>query len=130
MGHFFGTIPNEDKKTGNLAIIQPSTDPTKNALTIVKSAGVVDYVTGEIRLNLVNITSTELPNNVIEIQAVPNSNDIIALKDLYVSLDIQKSKINMLKDVITSGENTSGILFTDSYYRSSYSNGNLTRKVI
>ena len=123
-------IPNADKKTGNLAIIQPSSDPSKNALTIVKSAGVVDYEKGEIRLNLLNITSTELPNNVIEVQAVPNSNDIIALKDLFVSLDIQKSKINMLKDVIASGENTSGILFTDSYYRSSYSNGNLTRKVI
>jgi hypothetical protein len=120
--------PNEDKKTGVLGIIRLSSDPTQPATTIIRSAGVVDYELGEIRLNNINILETELPNSVIEIQAFPESNDVIALKDLYLSLDVSKSKINMIKDVISSGENTSGILFAKDYYQSSYSNGILIRK--
>lgn len=121
-------IPNEDKLTGILAIIKLSLDPTQSPSTIISSAGIVDYKLGEIRLNAINIVETELPNGVIEIQAYPESNDVIALKDLYLSLDISKSKINMSKDVISSGENTSGVLFTRDFYQSSYSNGSLIRK--
>ena len=120
--------PNEDKKTGVLGIIRLSTNPTQPATTIIRSAGIVDYESGEIRLNNINIIETELPNSVVEIQAFPESNDVIALKDLYLSLDVSKSKINMIKDVISSGENTSGILFSKDYYQSSYSNGSLIRK--
>lgn len=123
---YFTDIPNPDKKTGVIAVVKPSqiTPP----LTILKSAGIVDYETGEIRINPINIISTEKPNNIIEIQAFPESNDIIGLKDLYLSLDISKSKINMIKDVISSGENTSGVIFsTSDYYKSSYSNGSLIR---
>ncbi len=121
-------IPNKDKLTGTLAIIKLSQNPSQSPTTIISSAGVVDYQTGEIRLNAINIIGTELPNSVVEIQAYPESNDVIALKDLYLSLDISKSKINMIKDVISSGENTSGVLFTRDYYQSSYSNGILIRK--
>lgn len=121
-------IPHDDKLTGTIAIIKISSDPNVPPITIVSSAGIVDYVNGEIRLNAINIIETELPNNVIEIQAYPESNDVISLKDLYLTLDISKSKINMVKDVISSGENTSGVLFLRDYYQSSYSNGSLIRK--
>ncbi len=121
-------IPNEDKITGTLAIIKLSENPSQSPTTIISSAGTVDYQTGEIRLNAINIVETELANSVVEIQAYPESNDVIALKDLYLSLDISKSKINMIKDVISSGENTSGVLFIRDYYQSSYSNGSLIRK--
>jgi len=50
------------------------------------------------------------------------------LKDLYLSLDIPSSTINMVKDVIASGEDISGVSFTRDYYTSSYSNGALERK--
>ena len=56
------------------------------------------------------------------------SNDVIGLKDLFVSLDISNSNINMVKDVIASGEDVSGVVFTRDYYTSSYSNGVLERK--
>jgi hypothetical protein len=124
---YFTDIPNADKKTGIIAVIKPSLVPDVKPQTILQSAGTVDYVTGEIRLNALNIISTEKPNGVVEIQAFPESNDVIGLKDLYLSIDIEKSKINMAKDVITSGENTSGVLFTSDYYKSSYSNGSLIR---
>lgn len=124
---YFTDIPNTDKITGTIAVIKLSSNPDVPPTTVIKSAGIVNYVTGEIRINAINIVQTELPNSVVEIQAYPESNDVIALKELYLSLDISKSKINMIKDVMYSGENTSGILFAKDYYQSSYSNGSLIR---
>lgn len=121
-------VPNADKLTGTLAVIKLSSIPGESPRTVVSSAGTVDYVRGEIRLNAINIVGTEKPNGVIEVQAYPESNDVVALKDLYLTLDISKSKINMIKDVISSGENTSGVLFARDYYQSSYSNGSLIRE--
>ena len=95
---------------------------------IVKDAGVVDYKKGEVILNTINITSTVNENNIIEVQAFPESNDIVGLKDLYLSFDVSKSTINTIKDVIASGEDVSGVVFQRDYYTSSYSNGDLERK--
>ena len=95
---------------------------------IVKDAGVVDYKKGEVILNTINITSTVNQNNIIEVQAFPESNDVVGLKDLYLNFDVSKSTINTIKDVIASGEDVSGIVFTRDYYTSSYSNGDLERK--
>ena len=67
-------------------------------------------------------------NNIIEIQAFPESNDVVGLKDLYLSFDVSNSTINTIKDVIASGEDVSGVVFTRDYYTSSYSNGDLERK--
>jgi len=95
---------------------------------VQNSIGTVDYVNGEIKINTINISSTSIDNDIIEIQAFPDSNDVIGLKDLYLSFNISNSKINMLRDVIASGEDISGVTFTRDYYTSSYSNGNIERK--
>ena len=65
---------------------------------------------------------------IIEVQAFPESNDVVGLKDLYLDFDVSNSTINMTKDVIASGEDVSGVVFTRDYYTSSYSNGELERK--
>jgi len=103
-------------------------DSNGNRVVVAKEAGTVDYVKGEIILNTLNITSTQRPNNIIEIQAYPESNDVIGLKDLYLTFSVPNSSINMVKDVIASGEDISGVSFTRDYYTSSYSNGALERK--
>jgi hypothetical protein len=118
--------PNSDKKTGILSIVKPLDNG--NVRVVVKSAGTIDYVKGEINLTTLNIVSTARPNNIVEIQAFPESNDVVGLRDLYLELDISKSKINMIKDVITSGDEISGTVFTRDFYTSSYSNGNLIRE--
>ena len=79
-------------------------------------------------MNTINFTSTVSENNIIEIQAFPESNDVVGLKDLYLSFDVSNSTINTVKDVIASGEDVSGVVFTRDYYTSSYSNGDLERK--
>ena len=108
---------------GVLAVVKGDVEVQDNEL-IISSAGIVDYIHGEIILNTINITSTEKTNNIVEIQAFPESNDVIGLKDLYLSFDISASEINMIKDTISSGEQISGVGYKVT---SSYSNGKLIR---
>ena len=87
---------------------------------IVKNnAGVVYYKKGEVYLDTVNITNSVKPNG-IEVQAIPESNDVIALQDIYLELSIDNLVVNMIEDRISSGENTSA---TEYIVTSSYSNG-------
>ena len=113
-------------KTGIISLFK--IDENGNNTVVVKDAGTIDYEKGEINLFTLNITETTSPNNVVEIQAYPESNDVIGLRDLYVTLDISKSTINMVRDVIASGDEISGTRFVNSFYTSSYSNGNFIRK--
>ena len=89
-----------------------------NPNIVKKNAGTVDYMTGEVLIDTCNITSTVIANGVVEIQAIPHSNDIVGLRDLYVKFDMTNTTINMVQDLIASGENTSGSRFvhTHSYY--------------
>jgi hypothetical protein len=118
-------VPNSDGKTGILSIVKPLSDGTTRI--VVKSAGTVDYTKGEIKLGTINIISTSKENDIIEIQAFPESNDVVGLRDLYLNFSIEKSTINMVRDVIASGDEISGTVFARDYYTSSYSNGNLIR---
>ena len=126
-------IPNKNSSGGldgsNKGTISVVTKNDKNEQTVlIKEAGGVDYKKGEILLNTINITSTVNQNNIIQVQAFPESNDVVGLKDLYLNFDVSSSSINTLKDVIASGEDVSGVVFTRDYYTSSYSNGDLERK--
>ena len=127
---YFTDIPNKNSDgsldgsgKGVLAIVKGDNELSQGQL-IVASAGIVDYVHGEVIVSTVNITSTQRSNNIIEIQAFPESNDIIGLKDLYLSFAVGDSAINMVKDTITSGEQISGVGYKVT---SSYANGALVR---
>ena len=121
----FTDFPNEDGKTGILAIIKIVGN---NKIVLVdSSAGRIDYEKGEIIVDTVNIVSTDKPDNIIEVEAVPESNDVVGLKDLYLSLDVPKSRINMLRDLISSGDEISGVKFIEDSFTSSYSNGSIVR---
>jgi len=119
---YFTDVPGSDGK-GVISIVKDINETGKYEV-VVKSAGTVDYTKGEIILNTLNITSTAVANNIVEIQAFPESNDIIGLKDLYLSFSVADSTINMVKDTITSGEQISGVGYKVT---SSYLNGELKR---
>jgi len=120
---YFTDVPNTDNSMGTLSVVKESTDSDKFTV-VIKSAGSIDYDKGEIIVNTLNITSTAQPNNIIEIQAFPDSNDVIGLKDLYLSFSVADSTINMVKDTISSGEQISGVGYKTT---SSSLNGNLKR---
>ena len=105
-----------DREKGRIFFFTYTEGGTPNI--VKKNAGTVDYMTGEVLIDTVNILSTVIANEVIEIQAIPHSNDIVGLRDLYVKFDMTNTEINMIQDLIASGENTSGSRFvhTHSYY--------------
>ena len=107
-----------DSKSGKLFLFQILTDDTINVLD--NNFGTVDYEKGEIIIDTVNITSTTLTNNIIEVQAVPDSNDVLARNELYLQFAVDKSNFYMRRDSISSGENTSGTRFN---IQSSYQTG-------
>ena len=113
--------PNADKLTGTVSIVK---ELNNDKIVVVEDAGIVDYIKGELNLTTINITSTVKSNNIIEVQAFPESNDIIGLKDLYLKFSISDSTINMVKDTISSGDQISGVGYKVT---SSYTNGDLIR---
>ena len=92
-------------------------------VVVNNNAGTLNYMKGEIKLNVIIFTSSTSTAG-IEIEALPESNDVLALKDIYLELDTTKLNVSVLEDVIASGENTSA---TQYAVTSSYLNGNYTR---
>lgn len=124
---YFTDKPNSDLKTGIISVVRPSVNAIDPPIVVIPSAGTVDYEKGEIIINTIYFVTTEKPNNIIEMQAYPESNDVLGLKDLYLVFDISKSSINMIRDLIASGDDSSGVVFSKDSFRSSYSNGSLQR---
>ena len=121
-------VPNADNLTGTLSIVKPTATPGKIQV-VIKSAGTIDYIKGEIKLGTVKIISTTKSNDIIEVQAFPESNDVIGLNDLYLVFGTTTSTINMVRDVISSGDEISGTVFSRDFYTSSYPNDKLIRVV-
>ena len=102
---FLTDFPNNDQLTGVVKFFKIE----NGVITYINNnAGTVDYVKGEVILFPVSISSTTLSNR-IEIEATPESNDIVAKENLYIVLDTTgNSKLNLLEDVLVSGSNISG----------------------
>ena len=115
--------PNTEK--GKLFLFQIDGDSTIKILST--TFGSVDYKKGEVIIDTVNITGTVLPDNIIEIQAIPQSNDVLARKELYLQFDVSNSNFFMREDPISTGANTSGTRYDP---QSSYSNGAKVRGAI
>lgn len=109
-----------DDKTGIIFLFKLVNN---SSVIVSRSAGIVDYEKGEIKIDPIIITST-VKSNGIEIEATPESNDVVALRDLYLLLDIQNIRLNILEDTISSGEELSGSSFVTT---SSYNNGKFIR---
>ncbi len=111
-------LPNlNNPTTGKLFLFDGETSNYFNEV------GKINYETGEIFLESISITSTEILQDdepVVMISATPKSNDVIGLQDLYLQIDINRSKLNILPDNISSGADSSGSTYLKT---SSYTNG-------
>jgi len=89
--------------------------------------GTVDYDTGEVVLTSANITSISnvdgATSTTIRVFAVPNSNDIVPVRNQVLSIDTSNSTITGEVDGIISGGSQAGTTYTTS---SSYSSGSST----
>jgi len=112
----------EGSDIGNLFLFRITDDVEVDIVS--SNFGTVNYKKGEILINTVNITSTVQPEGIIEIQAIPLSNDVLGRKELYLQLSVENSNFTMRQDLIASGANVSGTRFD---VQSSYSNGSKVR---
>ena len=121
---YLGDSPDQSLKNGTLFLFKLNSD---TEFVIVKqNVGSIDYVKGEIMLSPINIISTVVNRGepLIEISAVPYSNDVIGKQDLYLQLDQTRVLISAVTDEIASGDDVSG---SNYIVTSSYSNGELVR---
>ena len=121
---YMSDAPNVDLKTGSIFLFKLNS-PTEPVI-LKRGIGTIDYETGLIKLNPLNIISTEVTRgtNLVEISACPHSNDVLGPRDLYLQMDNVYLNVNMIPDQVSSGSDVSGGTYTVS---SSYSNGSLTR---
>jgi hypothetical protein len=123
---YLSDVPNSDRVTGSLFFF---TLPSENSTTptiIKRNVGTIDYKRGIVTINPVNIQAGKIKDGqtIIEISAVPHSNDVVGLQDLYLQLDISNSNFEMVVDSISSGLDPSASNYITS---SSYANGSLVR---
>lgn len=101
-----------NSETGEIVLIRKPSDDNSTRLDIVRrKVGTVDYLRGEIRIFTINITSTTLSQNIIQISSKPKSNEVIGLQDLYLQLDSTYGQIDMLVDNVESGVDPAGSRF-------------------
>lgn len=120
---YLSDIPDTNSTTSGKVIFF-KLDNENNPIIVNSNAGTIDYTKGEILLSPVTFTSTQYDDAVIEVEAIPESNDIIGLKDLYLRLNISSSKFALANDTLSSDINSSATKFVST---SSYSNGKYTR---
>ena len=70
--------------------------------------GTVDYSMGEIVVNDLIIQATNITDNQLQISASPESNDLISLRETYLTIGIDNTTVSVIEDTISSGSNLSG----------------------
>jgi len=123
---YLGDLPNTNRRTGSLFFFTVPNINSTSPTILRRNVGFINYASGIITLNPINITSAKLVNGqaTIEISANPKSNDVIGLQDLYLQLDTSNSIFEMVVDAIESGVDNSGSSYISA---SSYPNGALVR---
>ena len=121
---YLADMADSSLETGMINLIRLKS--ATEAVIVRRNVGTIDYLKGEIKLNPINIISTNIVRSfpLIEVSAVPFSNDIIGLQDLYIQLDTNNVTINSINDRISSGYDLSG---SDYIVSSSFANGSLVR---
>ena len=106
---YIGDLPNRNLETGELFFFKLNSP--RQPVIVKRNIGTVDYKKGEIMLNPVKFTSTAITKGTtptIEISAIPYSNDVIGLQDLYLQLDLNNTVVNTIIDQIDSKTDVSG----------------------
>jgi hypothetical protein len=102
---YISDIPDTNRITGSLFFFTVPSIGSQTPTVVRRNVGTINYATGVITLNPVNITSAKVKDGVqtLEISASPTSNDVVGLQDLYLQLDISNSNFETVVDEISSG---------------------------
>jgi hypothetical protein len=78
------------------------------------AAGTVDYSTGKITINAINITLTVNTNSSIDFTVIPSGNDVVATRGNLVDISSEDIKVTGEVDTISSGESSAGVGYTST----------------
>ena len=78
------------------------------------AAGIVDYSTGKITINAINITLTVNTNSSIDFTVIPSGNDVVATRGNLVDISSEDIKVTGEVDTISSGESSAGVGYTST----------------
>jgi len=86
--------------------------------------GTVNYTTGEVVLTSANITSISnvdgAASTLIRVFAIPNSNDIVPVRNQVLQIDTANSTVSADIDTVESGSSQAGTTYTTTSSYSSY----------
>jgi len=75
--------------------------------------GTINYATGQITINSLNVTSVSnirgSTSTVIELTVIPNSNDIVPVRNTVVEIDVSNSSFLVEQDNFVGGGNDAGV---------------------
>ena len=80
--------------------------------------GTIDYATGTLTINSLNIASVEnirgATSTAVEVTVVPSSNDVVPVRNQIIELDTANSAINVQSDTFVGGSSDAGVGYTTS----------------
>jgi|TARA_B100001996_G_scaffold94524_1_gene70743 hypothetical protein len=91
------TVYLEDDKAGKIDLYRLNS-LTGEKVYLVKGVGDIDYKHGEIKLYNLTIIKGSFSDNKIEVRVEPASRDINAVRELYLDVDIAKSKFSAVPE--------------------------------
>ena len=109
------------QKNNNFELIiidDGSTDNTENLIKsyINSTQGTIDYGTGEITVNSLNIASITniggTASTIVQLTVTPNSNDIVPVRDQIVEIDVANSNVTVIADSFVGGSAEAGVGYT------------------
>ena len=71
--------------------------------------GAIDYATGKLIIDQLNITGTVLDNNSVEVFVTLNSNDIVSVRNVLLTINTEDITVNTIVDKIATGESSAGV---------------------
>ena len=106
----------DDDGAGKLRLFYYVSGTTKTYLN--SDVGTIDYTTGKITLNSLNITATSNTDSTVSITTSPNSLDIVPVRNQLLEIDLSKTNIIGELDTIASGGSTAGTGYTTATFYS------------
>jgi hypothetical protein len=103
----------DDDGVGNLRLFYYTGTNTK--VFINKTLGTVNYTTGKLVINdFVILSATD---NIITFNCVPDSNDVVSVRNQIVAINQTNTKISVIVDTVASGQFTGGTnyIFSSSH---------------
>ena len=83
-----------------------------------ETQGTIDYATGQITLNSLNVASISnirgASSSVIELTVTPSSNDVVPVRNQIVEIDIANLNITVVEDTFVGGSSEAGVGYTTS----------------